>query len=179
MFKLGMKGSIGVIIGSVAIMLILFAVTATNNISEQNQTFLNIQVAKETALGTENIIRLLDKATSRIIWQKSDPASACAFAASSDDFTTEYTRVINEFVSLSSSPINCSVINTSLVEPMNIIVTGTLECSIELNDFRAEDTRNFSFRKNIVDVTDPVDGSTTCLVFDNVSGCQEQPNFNC
>ncbi|MCH7902866.1 hypothetical protein IIC68_03875, partial [archaeon] len=79
MFKLGMRGSIGVIIGSIAIILILFGVNSANNISEQNQTFLNLQVGKETALSTENLIRMMDKSTSKVIYDIVMADTACTY----------------------------------------------------------------------------------------------------
>lgn len=172
MFKLGMKGSIGVIIGSIAIILILFGVNTANNISEQNQTFLNLQVAKETALETENLIRMLDKATSKVIYDIVSTDPACAYA-SIGNFQSEYENIIDDFIDETSSPLEC-IVTASPSGNGPIIVSGTLDCSIGLGDFRATDIRSFRFEKEIISIAAP-----SCSVEDTASGCQEQPSFSC
>lgn len=172
MFKLGMKGSIGVIIGSIAIILILFSINTANNISEQNQTLINLQVAKETALETENLIRMLDKATAKVIYDIVALDPACVYNGTGD-FQSEYENVIADFIDATSSPLEC-IVTASQSGSGSIIVSGTLDCSIELGDFRATDIRSFRFEKEIISIA-----ASICSVEDTASGCQEQPSFSC
>ena len=185
MFKLGMKGSIGVIIGSIAIVLILFGINSANNISEQNQTFLNLQVGKETALGTENLIRMLDKATSKVIYGvvTADPDSTCAYTFDGD-FQTEYENVIADFIVATSSPLEC-IVTQDAIGSINVdgdtvmTITGILDCSIQLEEFRATDVRPFRFEKVIIETPNPPPVPSDCSVVDTSSGCTEQPGFSC
>ena len=172
MFTIGMKGSIGVMIGSIAIMLLLFGINSANNSAEQNQTMLNLQIAKETALKTENLIRLLDKATSKVIIGNVYPE--CFFEENSTTFETEYNIVLGDFISATGSPIEC-IFSSPITSSGNqtVSVSGTLECIIELGDFVTKDTRPFNFQKRFTGTTEP------CTVEDVVSGCQEQPGFIC
>lgn len=171
MFAIGVKGSIGVIIGSIAIMLLLFGINSANNSAEQNQTMLNLQIAKETALNTENLIRMLDKATSKVISDGANPV--CGFFGPPISFENKYKDVITDYTTATSSPMGCTINISSASGNPTVTVTGTLNCSIELGDFRSEDIRPFSFQKIISGAVAP------CIVTDVISGCQEQPGFSC
>ncbi len=176
MLSIGMKGSIGVILAGAAIILMLFTISTTDNNSVQNETLFKIQVAKEAALKTENLVRLLDKATSRVILRNMDTVCTVPRRITSE-FQSEYNRVVNEFSNNQGNLFDCEInVINSTERPAFVSVQGTLNCTSVINNFRVTDSREWVFEKvpsNVGTVT------PSCIVTDYISGCQEQPTFRC
>ena len=119
---------------------------------------------------------MLDKATAKVIYDVviADPDSTCAYTFAGN-FQSEYENIIDDFIDETSSPLDCifSVPVTSS-GTTTISVSGTLDCSIQLGDFRVADVRSFRFEKEIISTAAPI-----CSVEDTTSGCKEQPDFDC
>jgi len=165
MFSIGKKGSTGVIIASAVIFLLIFTVNSALNSTEENEAFLNMQVSRETVLKTENVIRILDKATSKIIFDKTPN---CKNISNVGEFKTEFDKILASFESENSGSIDCKVEIISETGTNDVEVTGTLTCTSTLKDFSAQDVRVFQFNKRIVD-TDPAPGVFDCEVRDSIT----------
>ena len=171
------KGTISGFVGIAAIALLLFMASSSVSLQETNSTMLKAQGARELAIKTENVIRLLDKATSHGIYaQLSPPICNSDSTKGSTIIDNYYNPTLAELKN--QTGIECVFVGAdgSSRDPTFIPVLaemgGFIECSLTIKNEKISKRQEFQFDKSASS-----DGAVppTCIVIDDVSGLTEQP----
>ncbi len=180
-----MKGTISAIVALAASVILLFAASSSLSVQENNETMTKMIGARETALKTENAIRLLDKATADHLFDNLDNQVSCKSTLVTEaTVKASFDNVLGQFSKQGKASIRCAILDNaapdftvSLQAGKTLIVTGRLDCNTGISDWNAMDSRWFTFTKDAdKNNSAPV---PYCYVKDNVSGCNEQPIFSC
>ncbi len=166
---IGSKGVASIILASAAIVLLAFAMNSATQAQDSSGTLLKMQLARETALKTENAVRVLDKTTSDGFLETAQLPNCNSNGAG--NVSVYINDVITKMNNLSG--VKCAVSNL-IINPGNAQkVNGTIKCGIGVNGFNITDSQNISFDKK--------GDSTTgvCTIKDEISTCQEELSFNC
>src|SRR3989344_730018 len=177
MHKIGMNGTISAIIAVAAMLLLVFSINSSVMAENNDSTFAKMQAYKETALKTEQAVRILDNAAAKLMSEKTGSIPLCAQSSawSSVEIEARLESVADQFEQ-SSGGISCSITPTLFFHAGNTITAiGTLDCTSNIGSASATDSRVFSFVK----IYGPNTAATQCIVKDSISGCQEQPSFSC
>ncbi len=170
MRKTGVKGTATAIIATAAIALVVFALSNAIISESSGNSFLTIQAARENAIKTDNVIRLLDKATSDGYYDVLDPGCNANNTAKIQEYFNSIANNMGcRFVDASGIP---SSPNFTLV---SLTAQGYVQCTTGINGVTVKETRQFSFQKEALNSGSP----PSCSVRDGISRCTEQPNFSC
>ena len=169
----GMKGLITVALAVTGIALIIFALNATIHATYNNEDYLKMQAAREAAIRTDSVIRLLDKAAAHGYYDWAIGGMACALDPGGENLVIS--RMNDVLTEVNTDNFTCDFGGSTPTVTGGAIagVTGRLNCGLVIDHFKATESRDFSFIKS---------ASATpmgCKVTDVVSGCQEQPAFSC
>lgn len=163
------KGSVAVLAAAAAIVLLVFSINAANSVQRGDTTFMRMQAANETALRTENLVRILDRATAEYYYNHND--SACNPIINLDAFRTALGDVNTAFV-VKANMEGCTLqIASAAGNPVE--VSGNLTCKTLAGEQEFSETRTLNFSKKVEN-----DGGQ-CIVKDTISRCTEYPAFSC
>ncbi|HLC79968.1 MAG TPA: hypothetical protein VJG83_06140 [archaeon] len=170
--KSGIKGTIAAVVAAGAMILIIFTFNISLSGENNNETFTKIQLARDNSLKTENIIRLLDKATADGYYDRLD--ISCN-SSDSSLVNSYFTQVISNTTqgSVGKETFKCTFTSGPSFNAPNLTASGTLECTSKIGDFTTKHRRFFSFDKTAVS------SGGACTIIDAISGCMEQPTFSC
>ncbi|MFH1391355.1 MAG: hypothetical protein ABIH20_03535 [Candidatus Diapherotrites archaeon] len=160
-----MKGFISAWVAVGAIALLIFVANASLNITSNNDAFIKMEAAREVNVKANNLIWILDKATSKNYFDYLSAPSCDQFNA--DNIRNYLQAIITNFNSKSS--VDCifttgPVITVPAIR--QVLVTGVLECSVSLDGTDIIETRTVAFYKQGEVVPGLPD---TCKVVDRVS----------
>ena len=176
-----MKGFISGWVAVGAIAILIFVANASLNLTTNNDSFIKMEAAREVNVKTNNLIWILDKATSKTYYDESIPP-ACDFIppVGIARIETYLQEVINNFNI--KSLVECGFsegpeITGAIVHQLN--VTGTLECSVSVEGFKVTETRDVEIYKQAVPTNitlpgAPIEIIEICQVDDRISGITEQ-----
>ncbi|MCR4335085.1 MAG: hypothetical protein NUV57_00955 [archaeon] len=165
-----MKGFVSAWVAVGAIAVLFLASSASLNLVKTQDSLLIMDATRELNIKTDNIVRVLDKATSKVFSEDLSIPN-CDQTLNQTDLETEFTLVLSEFKE--KTRIDCSVTgiitNTS---SKRADIRGNLECFVNAGGNRITETRLLKFYKEAEVVAGP---PSTCRVIDRVSGLQENP----
>lgn len=153
-----MKGYISPIIAIGAISLIMFVSMAAINNNSDEETFVRMQLAKENKLQTENLIRMLDKAFEKDIYNQ----QRCATTRPSEDFSNNDLTIFNTVLgNYNTETMECNTNNINISNSPNFTLTTNLDCTTSAAGIEIKNEKEINFRKTLTTNTDG-----TCSVGD-------------
>ncbi|MEK6957439.1 MAG: hypothetical protein AABW99_00455 [archaeon] len=170
MRKIGVKGTATAIIATAAIALVIFALSNAIISESSGNSFLTMQAARENAIKTDNVIRLLDKATSDGYYDVLNPAC-----------NPNSTAKVQEYFNSIAGNMGCTFVDASgntsnpSFNQGQLTAQGYVQCTTGINGVMVKETRQFSFQKEALSSGSP----PSCSVRDGISGCTEQPSYSC
>jgi len=164
-----MKGFISAWVAVGAIALLIFVANASLNITNNNDAFIKMEAVKEVNVKADNLIWILDKATSKIYFDGLITPNCDQF--NENNIRNYLQTIVTNFNSKSS--VGCLFTTGPIITaPVNrqVLVTGTLECSVSLDETDIIETRTLNFYKQAIPDNDGgVPPTDICKVQDRVS----------
>ncbi len=161
-----MRGSIAAITAVAAIILLVFTINSSIMEQNNNSTFAKMQVGRESAIKAEQAIRILDKATTKVL---NATRVGCLNGLNSINVKAEFDSALNDFNKL--SPAQCSFMLSQVGNGNPATVAGTLTCFTKINGANSTATKTFGYSKLLW-----VDFGANCDINDSVSNCMEYQN---
>lgn len=142
----GMRGMFSSIVAWAAIVLLFFSASSSLYLEQNDKTLLKIQASRELSEKTENLVRLLDKATANWLYDQGN-TSTCSTPATT--YTGSYMESVLGNFNSNEKPYECTLPNFSLTaaSTSNSPQTGTLECSVTIGGAKISEKRDLTFSK--------------------------------
>ncbi|GEM_PF-6975434 len=154
MRKIGMKGIFSAIIAWAAIVLLFFSLSSGLYVEQNDRSLLKIQAGRELSEKTENVVRLLDKATADTFYGSGAGGGASCPSGGASSSQTNFNSVLTNFSNL-ETPYSCGFAGTPTIDSGSMTAIGTARCSVTIGATTISESRAFSFAKTWSDTSTP------------------------